>query len=399
MVFKTSLLFVCIFSISLTVNGVPPQKNVEARGTLVNARIQFDHQKKGHVAFMGGSITEMNGYRPMVCENLKKRFPETKFTFTNAGISSTCSTTGAFRLTRDVLAKGPVDLFFVEFAVNDDQDAAHTRKECIRGMEGIISQIRKHNPFADIVMVHFVNPGMLMTIQEGKEPLPMEAHNEVAKRYNVSVIHLAREVADQIKADKLTWKQFGGTHPAPYGNRICANMIEEMFTALWSKPLSPDGKKVEHKSPEKLLDEKSYKTGRLMAVKKSRRDQQWKILVPEWKKLPGSSRSRFTSIPMLTADQPGAELTLRFVGTAIGAYLVAGPDAGMVEVSIDDGPFKQFDLYHRYSRGLHYPRTVMFADELSTGAHLMRLRIARTKNNASRGNAMRAMSFVVNVVK
>src|SRR5436190_2809780 len=85
--------------------------NVRPRGALDNARIKFTADKKGTVAFMGGSITEMNGYRPMVCDLLKKRFPETKFTFIDAGIASTCSTTGAFRLTTDVFANGPVDLF------------------------------------------------------------------------------------------------------------------------------------------------------------------------------------------------------------------------------------------------------------------------------------------------
>ena len=29
---------------------------------------------KGNVAFLGGSITEMDGYRPMVCEYLKKKY-------------------------------------------------------------------------------------------------------------------------------------------------------------------------------------------------------------------------------------------------------------------------------------------------------------------------------------
>ncbi|MEK6234719.1 MAG: prolyl oligopeptidase family serine peptidase, partial [Planctomycetales bacterium] len=64
--------------------------NVRKRGSLNNSRIRFQNQRQGHVAFIGGSITEMNGYRPMVCENLQKRFPETEFTFTDAGISSTC---------------------------------------------------------------------------------------------------------------------------------------------------------------------------------------------------------------------------------------------------------------------------------------------------------------------
>ena len=105
----------------------------------------------------------------MVCANLQRRFPKTEFVFTNAGISSTCSTTGAFRLGEDVLSQGPVDLLFVEFAVNDDQDANHTRVACLRGMEGILRQARRHNPQMDIVITHFVNPGMLAQLQPDNE--------------------------------------------------------------------------------------------------------------------------------------------------------------------------------------------------------------------------------------
>ena len=104
--------------------NVAREGDICLRGSLANARLQFERAKKGHVAFIGGSITEMEGYRPMVCGILKRRFPNTEFVFTAAGIASTCSTTGAFRLQSDVLSKGPVDLFFIEFAVNDDQDCA-----------------------------------------------------------------------------------------------------------------------------------------------------------------------------------------------------------------------------------------------------------------------------------
>ncbi|KPK45995.1 MAG: hypothetical protein AMK72_10325, partial [Planctomycetes bacterium SM23_25] len=44
----------------------PASANVRLRGSMNNCRIRFEQEKKGHVAFMGGSITEMNGYRPMV---------------------------------------------------------------------------------------------------------------------------------------------------------------------------------------------------------------------------------------------------------------------------------------------------------------------------------------------
>ena len=68
-------------------------KNIFLRGSLNNCRSQFEEKKTGHVAFIGGSITQMNGYRPMVSKLLQERFSETTFTFTAAGISSTCSTT------------------------------------------------------------------------------------------------------------------------------------------------------------------------------------------------------------------------------------------------------------------------------------------------------------------
>jgi len=142
-------------------------ENVHLRGSLDNCRIRFERDKQGHVAFIGGSITEMDGYRPMVCRWLHERFPQTRFTFVQAGIASTCSTTGAFRLGADVLDKGPIDLLFIEFAVNDDQDAAHSRRECIRGMEGIVRQCLARNPRMDLVIAYFVNPEMLATLHAG----------------------------------------------------------------------------------------------------------------------------------------------------------------------------------------------------------------------------------------
>ena len=370
------------------------RRNVQQRRSLDNSRIRFQREKKGHVAFIGGSITEMNGYRPMVCESLRKRFPETEFTFTAAGISSTCSTSGAFRLATDVLSKGPVDMFFIEFAVNDDQDAGHSREECIRGMEGIVRQTLRHNPGADIVITHFVNPGMLTQLQAGNTPLSMRAHGDVASHYGVSTIHLAKEVAEQIGSGTLSWQEFGGTHPKPAGNRICADMIDQLLDSAWSEMLPDDARPVAHALPGVPLDPLHYGGGRFVDPKQASLKAGWQIATPDWKALPGGKRSRFTSIPMLTAEKAGAELTLGFTGTAVGAYLVAGPDAGILEVRVDDGEFKPVNLYHRFSKGLHYPRTVMFGSGLTAGEHVLTLRVSA--ETTSTGHGARIMKFVAN---
>ncbi len=388
---------VCVTTLAAAGAETAPQPfgdKVRLRGTFENARITFERTGKGTVAFLGGSITEMNGYRPMVCELLQKRFPKTAFTFIPAGISSTCSTTGAFRLGTDVLGQGPVDLLFVEFAVNDDQDGHHTRAECVRGMEGILRHARRSNPNMDIVMTFFVNEAILKTLQEGQTPLTIEAHEAVADYYRVPTVNLAKEVADEITAGALTWQKYGGVHPAPFGNALAAQMIDQLFSRAWPAPLAPGAGCTPNLVPLTPLDPLSYADGRFIDPKEAKIKQGWTLGVPEWKSLPGGKRERFTSIPMLCATEAGAEATLAFEGAAVGAYIVAGPDAGIAEASIDGGPFQTVDLYHAYSKGLHYPRTVMLGTGLEPGPHTLTLRIAAATRSA--GHAMRIMRFVAN---
>ena len=390
-----ALLLSCAVILYASVAAAEVPKNVHQRGEFQNCRLKFEREHVGHVAFMGGSITEMNGYRPLVTEFLKQRFPETKFTFTDAGISSTCSTTGAFRLSHDVLSKGPVDLFFLEFAVNDDQDAAHAARECHRGMEGILRQIFEHNPDADVVITYFVNEGMLAKLQDGKQPLSIAAHEQVAEHYAVTTSHHAQEVAEQITSGKLTWKDYGGVHPAPRGNQIAAKLIKDLLSECWKSALASDATSVKREMPE-LLDQKSYVHGKFLPADAVELQSGWKREVPDWKNIPGSSRARFTKEQLFVATQPESKLQFEFTGTAVGAYVLAGPDAGQLEVRIDGGDPVTVNLYHRFSKGLHYPRTVMFKTDLTPGEHSVEVSVAATHNEQSNGTAARVLHFVVN---
>jgi hypothetical protein len=339
----------------------------------------------------------MQGYRPRVMDILKRRFPETIFTFTDAGIASTCSTTGAFRLHDDVLTQGPVDLFFVEFAVNDDQDAHHAYRECLRGMEGIVRHTRQHNPYADIVIVYFINPEMLATWQSGEIPLPVRAHDAVAEHYAIVTVNLAKEVAEQIGAGSLTWQQYGGTHPGVIGNTLCADMIDRLMSMAWDGAGRRGGERLAHPLPPPL-DRYSYAGGRLIAPDKAAIVRDAVVMVPDWANIHGACRQRFVGQRMLCAEKPGAQVTLDFEGTAVGAYLLAGPDAGMVDVSIDGQPAQAVNLYHDFSAQLHYPRTVMFAADLKPDRHVLHLRVSDEKDQRSSGHALRVLYFVENVV-
>ncbi len=365
----------------------------EVRGGLKNAQLRIAKEKAARVAFVGGSITEGNGWRPLVCEGLSKRYPETKFDFSNAGISSTCSTTGVHRLQTDVFSKGRVDLLFVEFAVNDNQDAGHDHATCIRGMEGILCQARKHNPNIDVIFVYFPNAGHIKTINEGAMPHEIVAHEKVAAHYRVPVVNVAADIALRIKSGESSWQVYGGTHPKPAGSKMVADRISELFDVAWD---SAPTQLIDHPAPTAQLDPLSYTRGRFLPLEKAKLGDGWTIDQPNWKAIKGGKRGRFTAIPMLTASEPGSTLSLPFRGSAIGVYVVAGPDAGTMEFSIDGEVFKSADLFHRFSRGLHYPRTVTFAADLKPTDHTLTLRVAEGKNKSSSGTAIRIMQFTAN---
>ena len=110
----------------------------------------------------------------------------------------------------------------------------------------------------------------------------------------------------------------------------------------------------------------------------------------------GGTRPGFVNVPMLVADKPGAELAFAFHGTAVGLWIIAGPDVGVIEYRVDGGTWQQRDQFTQWSGGLHLPWTLVLADELPDGKHTLTLRTTDRKNRASRGHACRIVLFCVN---
>ena len=371
----------------------PDNPNLHVRAGMKNLKHRLEVDKKCHVAFLGGSITEnTGGHTAMVPTWLKQKYPDVKFTLTKVGLGSTCSTSGAFRLESHIFGKGEVDLLIVEFAVNDDQDAGHPKRECLRGMEGIIRQVHRDHLKCEVVMAHFVNPGMLAKIQKGEVPSSIAAHEEVAKHHGVISVNVAAEIGDATKAKRYTWKDYGGTHPGKFGYQVASNMI---IAALEAGLAKEDGKP---RQLQALLDAGSYDQAGFVELKQAKlSDKGWRIGKVGRELLPlGGIRRQYESYQVLRGDLPGAELKLEFEGRTVGAFILAGPDAGKVEVSIDGGDFKMHDLFHRFSGGLNYPRSVIFGTDLKPGKHVLTLRLSKEKNSKSKGTTASILFFEVN---
>lgn len=392
---QSCLLLACVLmSISrLSAQGLRSSDFHVNRSGLTNAWHTFKKTGKGRVAFMGGSITEGSGWRDSVCQYLTARFPDTKFEFINAGISSTGSTPGAFRFTQDVLAAGPVDLLFEEAAVNDPTNG-FTAKYQLRGMEGIIRQARMSNPRMDVIIMHCVDPDKLADYERGVVPDVIGQHERVAVHYQANTIHLAREVFERIKAGEFTWKDdFKDLHPSPFGHGVYARSIRTFLSAAFDAAEKSSPKP--HKLPG-MIDPASYVMGRYANITEATALKGFSI-INAWKPTDGAgTRKRYVSVPVLEGTVPGSELTLHFKGKGVGICITSGPDAGMVEYEIDGRIRGNKQLHTRWSQSLHLPWYVMLEDELSAGPHTLRLRISGERDERSKGHAVRIHQFLVN---
>jgi len=348
------------------------------------------------IAYLGGSITHMSGWRDKVDSFFRASFPKNKFRFINAGIPSLGSLPHSFRLQRDVLDSGRIDLLFLEAAVNDHVNGTDSLTQ-VRTLEGIIRHARKANPYMDIIMMSFADPDKTKDYDEGRVPTEIANHELIAGHYHLPSINLAREVHDRIRNSEFSWdKDFKDLHPSPFGQALYFKGIASLVQACRVQGefkgvvrLAP----YPHPAP---LNNKSFDRGKYVSNALPHTDSAW-ALNPDWMPTDGlHTRKGFVHVPMLVASTPGATLSFHFKGTAVGIAIVSGKDAGMIEYSIDKGPYKKMDLFTQWSKSLHLPWYLLFDGALKKKKHTVRIRILEDKNPNSSGHACRIVHFLVN---
>lgn len=351
----------------------PLRKAVEChpRNGLPNFLQKVNAEKTVKVAYLGGSITAAPGWRIQSREWLQEKYPQAKFEEIHAAIGGTGSDLGVFRLERDVLQHKP-DLMFVEFAVND---GGAPPERIHKAMEGIIRQTWKANPETDICYVYTLTHAMLDDLQDGKMPRAASAMEELADHYGIPSIHFGVEVAKLETEGNLVFKapkpidpatkpmvfSTDGVHPhVETGHRLYVEAIKRS----WPK-ITAAGEKA---SPHKLvapLRADNWEKAHLVSIKPE-------MLSGEWKKLPADHRlaNRFKrNMPELYhAVSPGATLSFKFEGTAVGIFDLLGPDGGQLKVQLDDSDpvmrnrIDGYCTYHRMAK-------LNIGGELKPGVH------------------------------
>lgn len=343
------------------------------------------------VAFLGGSITEMNGYRPLVMRMLRDRHPFVDFVEIAAGLSSTCSDTGALRMDRDVLAHDTPDLLIVDVAVNDDQDGHFDLRRCVRGLEGIVRRMLMANPKCRVVIAQMVNRHQYELLQTGDVPVPYAAARQVAERYGLGIADVGSALAASAKAGGFSWKDYKDCHPSQEGCMFGAKVVMETISDVFDPMSRPQAAML----PDPI-DEGSLCFGRELDMRSVRTEDGWRVSDLDWNSVPGSKRRYFTQGEVLWCDRTNAMAAVWFSGNALGALLTAGPDAGDLEVSVDNGDFRRIRLRADYGQ-LHYPYMLMLAEDLDDDAHVVRFRAVPAKRESGTGSVIRINRLYANV--
>jgi len=362
---------------------------------LRNSQIKFEQEKEATVAFIGGSITQNGGWRDSICVYLQQRFPNTRFTFIPAGISSMGSTPGAFRLQRDILSKGPVDLLFIEAAVNDATNG-RSSKEQIRGMEGIIRHTLRINPATDVIVMHFVDPDKMDTYNRGETPEVIRNFDLLTAYYKTGTINLAKEVTHRINNGEFSWEDdFINLHPSAFGQGIYSRSMKNFLEIQYAQPIDKKEKVLKRPIPE-AFDPYCYDQGWIVPFQEASEIVGFEAVSNWTPPIQAGTRKGYTRVDMLLGKETGASFTLQFDGRAVGIMVAAGPDAGMIEFSIDEGKIQTIDLFTAWSSQLYLPWYYTLAAELESGSHILRVRISKDKNEKSLGNSCIIKSFYVN---
>ena len=320
------------------------------------------------VAYLGGSITAMNGWRNKTTDWLRSTYANVAVKEVHAAIGGTGSDLGAFRVGHDALRQHP-DLLFVEFATND----SHMRPEAIwRSMEGIVRRTWQQDASTDVVFVYTITVSMQKEYLDGYCNRSASAMEQLADHYGIPSICFGPRVAKLLAENKLVMsakeqetavprddpehdrkvKELrakdtrilfanDGVHPRDEGHELYLASIVAGFAQM--KDCAPANHAVKLVKPF-VAD--NLEGAKMLDIKPELLSGSWRKLASNDEKMKAFS-GRMDEI--WYAREPGDSMTFKFHGTCCKIYDLLGPDGGQLWITVDGKrnrrPVPRFDSY------------------------------------------------------
>ena len=289
------------------------------------------------IAYLGGSITEANGWRPKTLAWFKAPHPKAEIIEINAAISGTGSDYGACRLQGDVLAKEP-DLVFLECRVNGGGGFEK------KSVEGIVRQIWKRNPRIDICFVYTTARYMVQSHRAGRSDGFGAVMETIANAYGIPSIDLAVEVVRREKEGTLVFSgdapmdgklvfSKDGVHPGDAGHDLYRDVIARSMLKM--KDIA---KPADHALPT-ALEPNAWETTALLPVSQATLSAGWVKVDAEKDAVYTEDRRRTNNMlrGAVKCNQVGQTITVKWNGTTVGFSDIPHGEPYVVEAVVDGG--------------------------------------------------------------
>lgn len=181
------------------------------------------------IGFIGGSITQgslatkpENCYAARVFKWWENKFPESSFTYVNAGIGGTTSHFGVARAEDDLLSKKP-DFVIAEFSVNDDDNEFF-----LETYEGLVRRILTADCEPALMLVHNVR------YDTGLNAEPV--HSKIGRYYNLPSVSMQKSIYPEVESKNLPVRDIteDDLHPNDLGHELVAGVITNMLEHIYN---------------------------------------------------------------------------------------------------------------------------------------------------------------------
>lgn len=345
------------------------------------------NEKKLVVGFLGASVmagagatsAEKTSWRVLVTQALQAQYPDARIEAVNTSVGGKGVDYANFHFKYDTLPKKP-DLIFTDAYCNGPYG-----DEGVRCNEGLIRQIRKALPNAEIVFVYIYKKsgGGVDRFYVKGEMSESQLHG-LSGHYGIPDIDLAKVLCDAFQAKPGAHLLADSVHPNDAGHKIYADAVMQFLTqhivkgGAAAQPMPPPFKPNPMENPSVIDAPSAMKLG-----------SGWKL---------EERPIGFMPATLTVADSSkGAELNATFTGTQIAVYWLNSFEGGQLEWSVDDQPAQRISSASDFIVKIHGSAAAfdrLLKGGLSYGEHKLTVRALSEKPANSLGNTIKIGAIV-----
>lgn len=219
--------------------------------------------KKMTIGFLGGSITQgslasehKKTYAYQVFSWWKEQYPNTEFSYVNAGIGGTTSHFGVSRVKKDLMIYQP-DLVILDFCVNDEANEFFQET-----FEGLLRKILTWKSDPAILVLN----NIFFATGANAE----EYHNKISEYYGIPHVDIRDSIYRKIQEGIYQPDQItpDGLHPNNHGHTLIAKEISKRLEQL-QKELENEKIDVQIENMPKPLTKNAYEHAKCLTIQET----------------------------------------------------------------------------------------------------------------------------------